>query len=93
MSVVGSETFSAGAEAVAIGRLASSDKTPLAELWSPPGGATTSQDVELDTVGTGVGVAAASSSSASLMTVGDHVLDFAGEEVEEDPVARGPRWP
>ena len=76
-----------------IGRFASSDKTPLAELWSPPGGATMSQDVELDAVGAGVGVAAASSSSASLMTVGDHVLDLAGEEVEEDPVARDPRWP
>ena len=76
-----------------IGRFASSDKTPLAELWSPQGGATTSQDVELDAVGAGVGVVAASSSSASRMTVGDHVLDFAGEEVEEDPVARDPRCP
>ena len=49
--------------------------------------------MELDAVGAGVGVAAASSNSANLMTVGDHVLDFAGEEVEEDPVARDPRWP
>ena len=83
MISVGSETFSAG----------SSDKTRLAEIWSPPGGATTSQDVELDAVGAGVGVVAASSSSASRMTVGDHVLDLAGEEVEEDPVARDPRCP
>ena len=49
--------------------------------------------MELDAVGAGVGVAAASSNSANLMTVGDHVLDFAGEEVEDDPVARDPRWP